>query len=92
MKARISKRTTEAMKPGAFISDTDLPGFMARCLPSGVITYGDQYRANGKRRAHGAHAAPTCPASAFAPQIRLPRKGPHLRKPCRRSSLRQADR
>jgi integrase len=50
MKDRISKRTIDALKPGEFIADTEIKGFVARRLPSGVITYGFQYRTdNGKR-------------------------------------------
>jgi integrase len=50
MKGRISKRTVEALKPGQIITDTDTIGFIARCLPSGVVTYGFQYRSADGRR------------------------------------------
>ena len=50
MKGRISKRTIDDLKPGQLITDVDTPGFVARRLPSGVVTYGFRYRAaNGRR-------------------------------------------
>jgi integrase len=50
MRARITKRSVDALKPGNHISDTEIRGFIARRLPSGTVTYGYQYRATGKRR------------------------------------------
>jgi integrase len=50
MKAKISKTTIDALTKGETITDTQIPGFDARCLPSGVITYGFRYRrADGTR-------------------------------------------
>jgi integrase len=49
MKEKISKRSVDALKAGEFISDTEIRGFIARRLPSEAITYGFQYRSNGKR-------------------------------------------
>jgi integrase len=48
----ITKRSVDAMKPGELLADVEVRGFVARRLPSGVITYGFRYRdrATGKRR------------------------------------------
>jgi integrase len=48
----ITKRTIDAMKPGDIVADETVEGFVARCLPSGKITYGFRYRqrSTGKRR------------------------------------------
>ncbi len=52
MKQTITKRAVDALKPGDLIADTQVQGFVVRCLPSGVITYGFRYRqkGGGKRR------------------------------------------
>jgi integrase len=51
MRARISKRTVDALKPRQAIADLDVNGFSARCLPSGTICYDLRYRtATGERR------------------------------------------
>jgi integrase len=51
MRARISKRTVDKLQPGQAISDIDVNGFTARCLPSGTISYDLRYRtATGERR------------------------------------------
>jgi integrase len=47
---KITKRAVDAMKPGDTINDDEVKGFIARCLPSGVITYGYRYRAKGRQR------------------------------------------
>jgi len=47
MKAIITKRRVDAMKPGDLIADygqESVSGFVARCLPSGKVTYGFRYR------------------------------------------------
>jgi integrase len=62
MRGRISKRTVDKMQPGHTIADVDVPGFSARCLPSGTISYDLRYRtATGERRrlALGLHGAVT---------------------------------
>lgn len=48
----ITKRAVDALKPGELLADTEVRGFVARCLPSGVITYGFRYRdkTTGNRR------------------------------------------
>lgn len=40
------------MNPGDILVDTDCRGFVARCLPSGVVTYGLRYR---DRKTHKRH-------------------------------------
>jgi hypothetical protein len=50
MQAEITTRAVKALEPGQFIADTAIEGFRARCLPSGVVTFGYQYRAAGRRR------------------------------------------
>ncbi|MFN7194790.1 MAG: tyrosine-type recombinase/integrase [Rhodospirillales bacterium] len=48
----ITKRAVDAMGPDDIIADTQVQGFVARCQPSGKITYGFRYRqrSTGKRR------------------------------------------
>jgi len=50
MKEKITKRTVDALPSGDFIADTEIRGFVARRLPSGVVTYGFQYRTPDGRR------------------------------------------
>jgi integrase len=50
MKEKITKRTVDALPAGDFIVDTEIKGFVARRLPSGVVTYGFQYRTPDGRR------------------------------------------
>ncbi len=52
MQKPITKRVVDALKPGDLIADTQVQGFVVRCLPSGVVTYGFRYRQKrgGKRR------------------------------------------
>lgn len=50
MKAKINKSSVDKLAPGAFIADTEVKNFTARCLPSGVVTYAYRYRAKGKQR------------------------------------------
>lgn len=75
MRAKITKTSVDALEPGEIIADTEVKGFVARRLRSGVITYGLRYRANGKQRwlalgLHGAEItaekARTSPRSASA--------------------------
>jgi len=44
MREKISKRTVDALKPGAILADTEVKGFTARRLASGTLTYGFRYR------------------------------------------------
>jgi hypothetical protein len=64
MRAKIGKTTVDKLARGKFLIDTEIRGFVARRLPSGVVTYGFRYRdkATNKRRwiglgVHG-HIAP----------------------------------
>jgi integrase len=62
MRARISKRTVDRLRPGDSIADLDVQGFSARCLPSGAISYDLRYRTTtGERRrlSLGLHGAVT---------------------------------
>jgi integrase len=51
MKDKITKRGVDALKPGEFIADTEVQGFIARCLPSGAVVYSLRFRdkQTGKR-------------------------------------------
>ena len=50
MQGKITKVAVDALQPGDILADTEVKGFVARRLPSGVITYGLRYRAAGKQR------------------------------------------
>lgn len=62
---RITKRVVDAMRPGDFLADDEVRNFVARCLPSGAVTYGLRYRIAGEQRwlALGLHGNVT-PATA----------------------------
>jgi integrase len=44
MKAKVTKRTVNALLPGESAADTEIKGFVARRLTSGTVTYGFRYR------------------------------------------------
>jgi integrase len=48
----ITKRAVDVLKPGDYLVDTEVRGFVARRLPSGIITFGFRYwnRATARRR------------------------------------------
>ena len=50
MQGKISKAGVDALKPGDILADTEIKGFVARRLPSGVVTYGLRYRIAGRQR------------------------------------------
>jgi integrase len=50
MKGKITKSAVDKLKSGNFIADSEVKGFIARRLPSGVVTYGFQYRTPDGRR------------------------------------------
>lgn len=50
MKAKINKSSVDKLAPGGYIADAEVKNFTARCLPSGVVTYGYRYRFKGKPR------------------------------------------
>jgi hypothetical protein len=49
MRATITKQTVDALPMGATLYDDKIAGFLARRLPSGAISFGFRYRANGKQ-------------------------------------------
>jgi hypothetical protein len=49
MRGAITKRSVEALAVGKTLYDDKIAGFLARRLPSGGISYGYRYRANGKQ-------------------------------------------
>ena len=49
MQTKITTRTVTALATGAYMRDTEIPGFLARRLPSGKVSFGYQYKINGKR-------------------------------------------
>ena len=50
MRGRITKAAIGALRPGDFLADAEIRGFVARRLPSGVVTYGLRYRVAGRQR------------------------------------------
>lgn len=44
MQATITKSAVDRMQPGDVINDSEIAGFIARCLPSGLVSYGYRYR------------------------------------------------
>jgi integrase len=63
MEKKITKKAIDAMKPGDILVDTEVRGFVARCLPSRVVTYGLRYRDKTTHKRHwiglGLHGALT---------------------------------
>jgi len=50
MRGKITKAAIDALPKGEILADTDVRGFVARRLPSGVVTYGLRYRVAGRQR------------------------------------------
>ena len=50
MRAKIKKATVDALQKGEVLADSEVKGFVARRLPSGVVTYGLRYRVAGRQR------------------------------------------
>ncbi len=52
MRKKITKRSVDALRPGQSIADDEVRGFLARRLPSGMISFGYRYsdQTTGKRR------------------------------------------
>jgi integrase len=74
MALRLTQRTIRALTPGSIVWDHTIPGFGARRLESGVITYHLKYRtAEGRQRWYtiGRHGAPWTADSARAAALRL---------------------
>ena len=47
MQGKISKRSVDALQGGQILYDSEIKGFVARCLTSGTRTYGYRYRNAG---------------------------------------------
>ncbi|MCH8113820.1 MAG: DUF4102 domain-containing protein, partial [Proteobacteria bacterium] len=78
MKRRITKRVVDSLKPGDKpVSDTDIPGFVVRCLPSGRKVYVIRYRIGRGKNARrpwftlGTHGAPLTPTKAREGAIKV---------------------
>jgi len=50
MQAKITKRNVDALRPGQYIADPEVRGLVARCLPSGAISYGFRYRDQARKQ------------------------------------------
>src|SRR5262245_10425147 len=50
MRKSITKSAVNSLKPGEFIADEELRGFIVRRLPSGKLSYGFRYTKDGRRR------------------------------------------
>lgn len=69
MRKTITKRAVDALKPGEIIADDAVMGFVARRLPSGLLSYGYRYRRDGQRRWIGLGVGLTPDAARKAAQI-----------------------
>ncbi len=69
MRKTITKRAVDALKPGEIIADDAVMGFVARRLPSGLLSYGFRYRRDGQRRWIGLGVGLTPDAARKAAQI-----------------------
>jgi integrase len=50
MYGKITKAAVDKLQEGEFLSDVEVRGFVARCLPSGKVTYGVRYRVPGGKQ------------------------------------------
>jgi integrase len=48
--AKISKRVVDGLESGAIVTDSEIRGFVARRLPSGLVSYGFRYRNQAGRQ------------------------------------------
>ncbi len=76
MKAKITKRSVEAARPGkrdTFLWDTELTGFGLKVTPAGTRVYILQYRIGGRLRRYtiGKHGSPWTPEEARREAARL---------------------
>lgn len=75
--ARITKRVVDGLEAGEIAWDSEMPGFGARCLPSGRRVYVLKYRVGKGRTARqrwytiGQHGAPYTPETARVEARRL---------------------
>ena len=76
---KITKRTVDVLEPGDQITDSEVRGFRARCLPSGAITFSFRYRnAAGKRHELplGLHGTITAEQARSPAQQHAPARSP----------------
>lgn len=76
MKAKITKRTVDALKPGEsdlWVADSEVEGFGVRVRPTGSKSYFLRYRVQGERRFAniGKHGSPWSPDMARKEAMRL---------------------
>ena len=71
--ANLTKRSVEALKPGAVLWDQELKGFGARCRTSGARYYLVKFRARGQQRwvTIGRHGSPWTAETARTEALRL---------------------
>jgi hypothetical protein len=50
MRGKITKAAIEALSRGEILADSEVKGFVARCLPTGLVSYGLRYRVAGRQR------------------------------------------
>ena len=50
MQGKITKSAVDVLKPGQTLADSEVKGFVARRLLSGIISYSLRYRAGGNQR------------------------------------------
>jgi integrase len=50
MRGKITKAAVDSLQKGDILADTEVKGFVARRLPSGVVTYGLRYRVAGNKQ------------------------------------------
>jgi integrase len=50
MRGKITKAAIDLLEESQILADTEVKGFVARRLPSGVVTYGLRYRVAGRQR------------------------------------------
>lgn len=76
MRAKITKRTVDALKPGEsdlWVADSEVEGFGVRVRPTGTKSYFLRYRVQGERRFAniGKHGSPWSPDMARKEAMRL---------------------
>lgn len=50
MQAKVTKRNINALRPGQYLADHEVRGLVARCLPSGTVSYGFRYRDQARKQ------------------------------------------
>ena len=66
VRGNVTKRTVDALKPGAVLWDTEVSGFGCRCRSGGRKTYVIKYRLGGRQYLYtiGVHGSPWTPEKA----------------------------